>query len=173
MLRSIRSSTAGFCVRCWRAGCAGAGGVGDRKKVLITVPAGSDTGTKIRLKGQGGRGSGGAPAGDLIITLQVLPDRFYKREGLDLIATVPINIAQATLGSKIAVKTLEGKKVTLKIPSGTPSGKRFRVRGQGVAKAGETTGDLIVEVTITVPEQLTEEQERMIREFADAGGMKY
>ncbi len=140
---------------------------------MITVPTGVDTGSKIRLKGQGGKGANGGEPGDLVITFQVTPDRFYKREGNDLIAVVPLNIAQATLGSKIAVKTLEGKKVTLKIPSGTPSGKRFRVRGQGVTKAGEAPGDLIVEVTITVPEQLTEEQERMIREFADAGGMKY
>ena len=81
--------------------CDGAGELRNRRKVMITVPPGSDTGTKIRLKGQGGRGSAGGPPGDLIITLQVQPDRFYKREGLDLIAPVPINIAQATLGSKI------------------------------------------------------------------------
>jgi molecular chaperone DnaJ len=153
--------------------CKGAGEVRTRRKVMITVPTGVDTGSKIRLKGQGGKGANGGDPGDLVITFQVTPDRFYKREGSDLVAVVPLNIAQATLGSKIAVKTLEGKKVTLKIPAGTPSGKRFRVRGQGVTKEGEAPGDLIVEVTITVPEQLTEEQERMIREFADAGGMKY
>ena len=153
--------------------CKGVGEVRTRRKVMITVPTGVDSGSKIRLKGQGGKGTNGGDAGDLVITFQVQADRFYKREGKDLIATVPLNIAQATLGSKIAVKTLEGKKVTLKIPPGTASGKRFRVRGQGVSKPGEAAGDLIVEVTITVPEALTEEQERMIREFADAGGMKY
>ena len=100
------------------------------------------------------------------------PDRFYKREGLDLVAMVPINIAQATLGSKVNVKTIDGKKVSIKIPAGTASGKRFRVRGQGVKKA-EQLGDLIVEVEIVVPEKLTEEQERMMREFAEAGGLKY
>ena len=87
-------------------------------------------------------------------------------------ASVPINVAQATLGSKIGVKTLDGKKVTLRVPRGTPSGKRFRVRGQGIEK-GEHRGDLIVEVQITAPEQLSEEQERLMREFAEAGGMKY
>ena len=152
--------------------CNGAGEVRNRKKVMITVPAGSDTGTKIRLKGQGGRGSAGAPAGDLVITLQVQPDRFYKRDGLDLIASVPINIAQATLGSKISVKTLEGKRVAIRIPPGTASGRRFRVRGQGIAKEGQR-GDLIIEVQISVPEKLSEEQERMMREFAEAGGLKY
>jgi len=152
--------------------CGGAGEVRNRKKVMITVPAGSDTGTKIRLKGQGGRGSAGAASGDLVITLQVQPDRFYKRDGLDLIATVPINIAQATLGSKISVATLEKKRVAIRIPAGTASGRRFRVRGQGIAKDGQR-GDLIIEVQIAVPEKRTEEQERMMKEFAEAGGLKY
>ena len=154
------------------AKCGGTGEVRTRKKVLITVPPGSDTGTRIRLKGQGGRGSAGGPPGDLDITLQVQSDRFYKRDGLDLIATVPINIAQATLGSKISVKTLEGKRVAIRIPAGTASGRRFRVRGQGIAK-DEKRGDLIIEVQVTVPEKLSEEQERMMREFAEAGGLKY
>ena len=152
--------------------CSGAGEVRNRKKVMISVPPGSDTGTKIRLKGQGGRGSAGAPPGDLVITLQVQADRFYKRDGLDLIATVPINIAQATLGSKISVTTLDKKRVAIRIPAGTASGRRFRVRSQGIAKDGQR-GDLIIEVQISVPEKLSEEQERMMREFAEAGGLKY
>jgi molecular chaperone DnaJ len=152
--------------------CSGAGEVRTRKKVLITVPPGADSGTRIRLKGQGGRGTAGGPPGDLIITLQVQPDRFYAREGLDLVATVPINIAQATLGSRISVRTLDGKRVAIRIPAGTASGRRFRVRGQGVEKDGNR-GDLIIEVSISVPEHLSEDQERMMREFADAGGLKY
>lgn len=152
--------------------CNGSGEVRNRKKVLITVPAGVDAGSKIRLKGQGGRGSSGGPSGDLLITFQVEPDRFFRRDGLDVIAPVPINIAQATLGSKISVRTLDGKKVALRIPAGTANGRRFRVRGQGIEKDGQH-GDLIVEVQVTVPEKLTEEQERMMREFADAGGLKY
>ena len=152
--------------------CHGSGDVRVKRKVLINVPAGVDTASKIRLKGQGGKGPQGGPAGDLIITFNVLPDKFYRRDGLDVIATVPLNIAQATLGTKISVKTLDGKKVAIKIPPGTPSGKRFRVRGQGIQK-GEKKGDLIVEVSIQVPEKLSEEQERMMREFAESGGMKY
>jgi molecular chaperone DnaJ len=152
--------------------CHGTGEVRTRRKVLINVPAGVDTGSKIRLKGQGGKGPQDGPPGDLIITFNVLPDKFYKRDGLDVIATVPLNIAQATLGTKISLKTLEGKRVAIKIPPGTPSGKRFRVRGQGMQK-GEKTGDLIVEVAIQVPEKLSEEQERMMREFAESGGLKY
>jgi molecular chaperone DnaJ len=150
--------------------CAGVGEVRSRKQVQITVPPGVDTGTKIRLKGKGGRGAKSGPPGDLLITFQVAPDRFYKREALDLIAPVPINIAQATLGSKISVKTLDGTKVAIKIPAGTTAGKRFRVRGQGIEKDG-TRGDLIVQVDVTVPEKLTPEQEEAMRKFAEA--MKY
>jgi len=152
--------------------CNGTGEVRTRKKVLITVPAGVDNGSKIRLKGQGGKGSSNGPPGDLLITFNVKPDKFYQRDGLDIIASIPINIAQATLGSKISVKTLDGKKVLIKIPPGTASGKRFRVRGQGIQK-GEKRGDLIVEVKIETPEKLSEEQQRMMREFAEAGGLKY
>jgi len=152
--------------------CAGAGEVRTRRKVSITVPAGVDTGTKIRLKGQGGKGTKNGPPGDLLITFTVTPDRFYKREGLDLIAPVPINIAQATLGSRVSVKTLDGTKVAIRIPAGTASGKRFRVRGQGIEKEG-TKGDLIVQVEVAVPEKLTPEQEEAMKAFAEAGGMKY
>jgi molecular chaperone DnaJ len=152
--------------------CNGTGEVRARKKVLISVPAGVDSGSRIRLKGQGGKGAGDGPPGDLLITFNVKPDRFYRRDGLDIIAPVSINIAQATLGTKINVALLDGKKVALKIPAGTASGKRFRVKGQGIAK-GARKGDLIVEVSIAVPEKLSEEQQRMMREFADAGGLKY
>jgi molecular chaperone DnaJ len=152
--------------------CNGVGEVRSVKKVLITVPSGVDTGTKIRLRGQGGGGIHGGQPGDLVITFQVTPDRFFRRDGLDVIATVPLNIAQATLGSKISVRTLDGKKVAIRIPPGTPAGKRFRVPGQGIVK-DSAKGDLIVEVTINVPDKLTEEQERMMKEFAESGGLKY
>ena len=152
--------------------CHGNGEIRARRKVLINVPPGVDTGSKIRLKGQGGKGTRNGPPGDLIITFSVQPDKFYRRDGLDVIATVPLNIAQATLGTKISVRTLDGKKVALKIPPGTPSGKRFRVRGQGIEKA-DKKGDLIVEVSILVPEKLSDEQERMMKEFAESGGLKY
>jgi molecular chaperone DnaJ len=152
--------------------CNGAGEVRARKKVLITVPPGVDAGSRIRLKGQGGRGQNNGPPGDLIITFGVEPDRFFRREGLDVIAPVPINIAQATLGSKINVRTLDGKKVAIRIPAGTSNGKRFRIRGHGIERDGQK-GDLIVQADVQVPEKLTEEQERAMREFAEAGGLKY
>ena len=147
--------------------CNGAGEVRARRTVSITVPPGVDTGTKMRLKGKGGTGMKGGPAGDLIITFQLRPDRFYKREGTDLIAPVPITMVDATLGKKINVKTLDGTRVSIKIPPGTQSGKRFRVRGQGIEKEG-TRGDLIVQVDVKIPEKLTPEQEEAMRKFAES-----
>ncbi len=152
--------------------CRGTGEARARRTVNISVPAGAESGTKVRLRGQGGKGAAGGQAGDLVITFEVQPDRFYKRDGLDLIATVPINVAQATLGSRISVKTLDAKKVAIRIPPGTSAGRRFKVTGQGIEKDGKK-GDLLVEVTITVPESLTEAQEKAMREFADASGLKY
>jgi molecular chaperone DnaJ len=152
--------------------CGGSGEVRSKRTVMINVPSGVETGNKVRLTGQGGKGRSGARPGDLIISFAVQPDRFYKRDGLDLIAPIPLNIAQATLGSRIQVKTLDGKKVAVKIPPGTPSGKRFRIRGQGIEKNG-TKGDLIIETSIAVPDQLSPEQEAAMKEFAEAGNLKY
>ena len=157
-------------VRC--PACGGAGEKRSKKKVIITVPSGVDTGSKIRLKGQGGRGQRGGPPGDIVITFQVKPDAHWEREGLDLVTRAPVNIAQATLGSKVSVETLDAKRVSIRIPAGTPSGKRFRVRGQGIAKDGKR-GDLLVEVQVTVPERLTAEQQRLMKEFAEKGGLEY
>ncbi|MCE2900635.1 MAG: DnaJ C-terminal domain-containing protein [Gemmatimonas sp.] len=152
--------------------CRGTGEARAKRTVLISVPAGAENGHKVRLRGQGGKGAAGGQAGDLVITFDVQPDRFYTREGLDLIATVPINVAQATLGSRISVKTLGGKKVALRIPPGTSAGRRFKISGQGIAKEGKQ-GDLLVEVTITVPESLNDAQEKAMRDFAEASGLKF
>lgn len=152
--------------------CGGIGDIRSLKRVAIAVPAGAESGTKVRIKGQGPKGGGGGPAGDLLITFNVLADKFYKREGLDLVATVPINIAQATLGSRVSIRTLDGRKVAVRIPAGTGSGKRFRIKGQGVEKDGKQ-GDLYVEIAIAVSTDLSEAQEKAMREFAEAGGLKF
>ena len=118
------------------------------------------------------RGRAGGTPGDLLITFQVQPHRFFRRKGLDIHVTVPVNIAQAALGSKIRVRTVDGKKVSLKVPPGTQSGTRFRIAGQGIEKGGKR-GDQYVQVKITVPEQLDEEEARLMREFAEAAELKY
>lgn len=152
--------------------CDGAGASRSRKKILITVPEGTESGSKIRLKGQGGRGMRGGPNGDILITFQVKPDAEYERDGLDLIVVAPVNIAQATLGSRISVNTIDEKRVTITLPRGTPSGKRFRVRGQGISKEKQK-GDLLVEIQVVVPENLTAEQETLMKQFAAAGKLEY
>jgi len=152
--------------------CEGRGEKRQRKTVKISVPPGTDTDSKIRLKGQGGRGARGGAPGDLVITFKVEPDKFYARDGLDLIAHVPVNVAQATLGSKVSVKTLDEKKVTIAIPAGTPSGKRFRVRGQGIEKDGKK-GDLLVEVRVDAPSELSAEAKAAMEAFAEKAGLKY
>ena len=102
----------------------------------------------------------------------VKADRFFRKEGLDLICEVPINIAQALLGSKIKVRTLSGKKVLLRIPAGTQPGRKFRIKGQGLEKNGRK-GDQLVQVDVKVPEELSSNEEELMKEFADKAGMKY
>jgi len=152
--------------------CHGRGAVRQHRKIQINVRPGVDTGSKVRLSGQGERGGGGGPPGDLIITYRVQPHRFFSRKGLDIHVTVPINVVQATLGSKIRVRTIADRKVVLRIPPGTQSGTKFRIRGQGVAK-GDRVGDQYVEVVVRVPEQLSEEEQKAMQEFAEATGLKH
>ncbi len=152
--------------------CGGSGQISEQRQILLTVPSGVDTGSKLRLSGQGEKGEAGTPAGDLLITFKVQPHSFFRREGLDVHTSIPINIAQALLGSKVRVKTVNGKKVTLKIPPGTQSGTRFRIAGQGVEKGGRR-GDQYVQVRIEVPENLTPEQEKLAQDFAKSAELKY
>lgn len=152
--------------------CSGSGTVRQNRKIQVTVPQGVDTGSKVRLSGRGERGSAGGRPGDLIITFKVKPHRFFRREGLDIHVTVPINIAQATLGSKLRVRTIHGTKVILRIPAGTQSGTRFRIRGQGIEKEGRV-GDQYVEVRIEVPETLSEEEKQKMEEFAATSGLRH
>jgi len=152
--------------------CQGAGEVRVERRLMINVPPGTDNGTKIRLKGHGPRGTGGAAAGDLMVAFQVEPDRFFQRDGLDVHCTVPINVVQAMLGTKLKVRTLDDKHVVLRIPAGTQAGRKFRVKGQGIEKGGER-GDQIVEAQVEVPAKLSPEQEAIVKSFADAAGLKY
>ena len=152
--------------------CGGNGQVRQERQIRLKVPPGVDTGTKMRLTGQGQRGQAGGTPGDLLVTFQVQPHRFFRRKGLDVHVTVPVNIAQAALGSRIRVRTVDGKRVALRIPPGTQSGTRFRIPGQGIQKGG-TRGDQYVQVTVTVPEELDEEKARLLKEFAEAADLKY
>jgi molecular chaperone DnaJ len=101
-----------------------------------------------------------------------MPHRFFTRQGLDIYVTVPINIVQATLGSKNRVRTIDEKKVVLRIPKGTQSGTKFRIKGQGIRKA-DRVGDQYVEVVVQVPDELSEEEQRAMQDFAEASGLKH
>lgn len=152
--------------------CGADGEVTVTKKLLVTVPPGTDSGHRVRLKGQGQRSGTGAPAGDLVVTFQVKPDRFFSRDGLDVHCEIPINFAQAAIGTKIRVRTVHGRRVVLNIPAGTQPGRKFRIKGQGVEKNGEK-GDQFVEVDVAIPEELTADQEALLKKFADEVGLKY
>src|SRR5690349_5500762 len=149
--------------------CQGAGEVRAEKRLTITIPPGTEDQTRLRLKGQGAKGRG-----DVVVVIHVEPDRFFRRDGggLDVIGVVPVNLAQALLGSKIKVRTLDGKHVVLKVPPGTQHGQRFRIPGQGIERNGRR-GDQYVEIHVQIPEKLTSEQETALREFAEKSGMKY
>ncbi len=152
--------------------CTGTGQTSEQRQIILAVPSGVDSGSKLRISGQGEKGVGGAPSGDLIVTFKVQPHAYFRRDGLDIHCTVPINVAQALLGSKIRVKTVDGRKVALKIPAGTQSGTRFRIAGQGVEKAGRR-GDQFVQIKIRVPEKLSPEQEAMVRDLAKSAKLRY
>jgi molecular chaperone DnaJ len=143
-----------------------------QRKIQINVPAGVETGSKVRLSAQGERGKRGGPPGDLIIAFKVKAHRFFSRDGFDIHVKLPINIVQATLGSKMKVATISGKKVVLRIPKGTQSGTKFRIRGQGIEK-DDRVGDQYVEVVVEVPDELSDEERTAMEGFAEATGLKH
>jgi molecular chaperone DnaJ len=147
--------------------CQGSGEVRIEKRINVDIPPGVEDGARLRLKNQGPKGQG-----DLMVVIHVAPDRFFRREGLDVIGVVPINLAQALLGSRIKVKTLDGKRVVLRIPSGTQHGQKFRIAGHGIEKNGRR-GDMYVETHVTLPEKLSAEEQEAVKSFAERTGMKY
>jgi curved DNA-binding protein len=139
---------------------------GHRESLVVKVPPGVETGSKLRLRGQGEEVPGGT-RGDLTVLLTVASHGYFTREGRNLLVEVPISLAEAALGAKIEVPTLEGLK-TMPIPGGTSSGQKLRLRGQGVPEFKETpAGDLFVVVKIVVPKSIDDESRRLIEEFAE------
>jgi molecular chaperone DnaJ len=148
--------------------CRGSGHVHKTKKLSVKVPAGVDTGDRIRLSGEGEAGERGAPAGDLYVQVNVKPHPIFVRDGVDLYCEVPISFVTATLGGELEVPTLDGR-VNLKIPAETQSGKMFRMRGKGVRSVrGASVGDLMCKVEIETPVNLSEKQKDLLRQFEEA-----
>ena len=151
--------------------CSGQGQIREVRPVAVTVPAGVDSASKLRLAGQGEGGPNGGPPGDLLLTFRVQPDTFFSRDGLDVSCDIHVNVAQAVLGSKVRVRTLDGP-VVIRIPPGTQSGRRIRLRDRGIRK-GDRTGDQYVRVNVDVPDSLGDEERRKFEEFAAAAGLRH
>lgn len=156
--------------------CHGAGRIQEHKTLSVRVPAGVDTGDRIRLAGEGEMGERGGPPGDLYVEIRVKPHPIFQRQGADLYCEVPINMVTAALGGELEVPTLEGR-LKLKIPAGTQTHKLFRMRGKGVKPVRASShGDLICRVVVETPVKLSGEQRELMQKLADSfekGGRKH
>jgi molecular chaperone DnaJ len=151
--------------------CGGAGRVRKDKTLQVKIPKGVEEGTRIRLAGEGEAGARGGPPGDLYIFLTLKPHPLFKRDGDMLYCQVPIPMATATLGGQIEVPTIEGKRARVKIPEGTQSGRQFRLKGKGMPELnGGFVGDMIIEMNVETPTNLSKKQRELMEEFAAEGG---
>jgi molecular chaperone DnaJ len=137
------------------------------REVNVRIPGGVDDAQRIRLKGRGGPGRNGGPAGDLIVSCRVTPHAVFSRDALHLTLHLPITFAEAALGADIDVPTLDGSLVKLRLKPGTQSGSRHRIKGKGIT-AAKSTGDLIVTVDVKVPTTMNDQQQQAVTDFAAA-----
>lgn len=152
--------------------CRGKGYVKVNKKFDINIPAGIDDGQRIAHRGQGDAGRNGGPNGDLVIQVSVRPHPVFERDGNDIYCEVPITFAEATLGAKIKIPTLEGN-IDYDIPEGTQTGTVFTIKQKGItAVNSRSKGNLYVKVVVETPKSLTSEQKKLLRAFADSCGEK-
>lgn len=150
--------------------CRGEGRRIEERTYTVDIPAGVDTGSTLRLTGRGAAGPRGGGNGDLYVHVRVQPHERFTRDGADLRCDLPVSFAQAALGAHLEFATLDGTE-DLVIPRGTPSGREFRLRGRGVPHLERRSrGDLIVRALVQVPEDLTEEQEELLRQYAEQRG---
>ena len=152
--------------------CHGKGSIRKTKTIEVDIPAGIDNGQMIKLGGQGELGTRGGPRGDLYIEVNVQSHPLFTRDGYDVYLEMPITFAQATLGDKIQVPTLDGK-VEYEVPEGTQTGTVFRLKGKGIPKLkSNVRGDQYVKVTVEIPKKLNEKQKELVREFARECGQE-
>ncbi len=145
--------------------CRGTGGVTKNRTINVRFPAGVSDGQRIRLSGRGEPGERGGPAGDLYVQVKVRPDELFGRSGDDLTLSVPITFAESVLGTDLRVPTMDTP-VTLRVPPGTPSGRKLRARGKGVVRRDGQAGDLIVTVEVQVPPAISDEARDALEQFA-------
>jgi len=145
--------------------CSGSGQVRESRTLKVKIPPGVETGTRLKLRGEGEAGPGGGSTGDLYVVLSVREHPFFVRDGADLFCEVPITFPQAAMGAKIDVPTLSGKK-ELSVPGGTASGHEFVLKGEGVASLSSgRRGNLVIRVLIEVPKKLNKKQKELLEEF--------
>ena len=148
------------------AKCAGSGRVRKDKSLIVTIPAGVEEGTRIRLAGEGEAGFRGGPEGDLYIFLSIKPHPLFKREGADIHCKVPLNITSASLGGTVEVPTIEGSKVKVNIPAGTQTGRQFRLKGRGMSiMRSPARGDMYIHANVETPINLSKKQKELLKEF--------
>ncbi|MBS0125653.1 molecular chaperone DnaJ [Thetidibacter halocola] len=146
--------------------CGGNGRVQKDRALSVNIPAGVETGTRIRLAGEGEAGMRGGPPGDLYIFIEVEKHKIFERDGVDLHCRVPVSITAAALGGDIEVPTIDGGRSRVKIPSGSQSGRQMRLRSKGMpALRGGGTGDMYIELAVETPVNLTSRQKELLREF--------
>src|SRR5499426_3112095 len=148
--------------------CAGSGRAMSTRTIQARIPAGVADGQRIKLKGKGAPGERGGPAGDLYVRIHVKPHPVFGRSGHNLTVTVPVTFPEAALGAEIKVPAMRGAPVSVRIPAGTPNGRTFRVRGRGVRRPDGTNGDLLVTVSVEVPQKLTGPAREALYSFRDA-----
>ena len=146
--------------------CTGAGRIERERSLSVNIPAGVETGTRIRLASEGEAGMRGGPAGDLYIFIEVKDHPIFQRDGVNLFCRVPVSIATAALGGEVEVPTIDGGKSRVKVPAGAQTGKQMRLRAKGMpALRGGGVGDMLIELAVETPVNLTSRQRELLREF--------
>jgi len=148
--------------------CSGSGRAMSTRTIQARIPAGVADGQRIKLKGKGAPGERGGPAGDLYVRIHVKPHPVFGRSGHNLTVTVPVTFPEAALGAEIKVPAMRGAPVSVRIPAGTPNGRTFRVRGKGVRRSDGTNGDLLVTVSVEVPQKLNGQAREALDHFREA-----
>ncbi|WP_170326159.1 molecular chaperone DnaJ [Ruegeria arenilitoris] len=150
--------------------CGGAGRVEKERALSVNIPAGVETGTRIRLAGEGEAGMRGGPPGDLYIFVEVSDHKLFERDSVNLYCRVPVSMAKAALGGSIEVPTIDGGRGRVQIPAGSQSGRQMRLRGKGMpALRGGGVGDMFIELAVETPVNLTSRQKELLKEFDDLG----
>ncbi len=149
--------------------CGGSGRTETEKALSVNIPAGVETGTRIRLSGEGEAGLRGGPSGDLYIFIEVAEHPIFQRDGMDLFCRVPVSMTKAALGGEIEVPTIDGGRSRVKVPEGSQSGRQMRLRGKGMpALRGAGFGEMYIELAVETPVKLTAKQKELLREFEES-----